>query len=304
MTQETRVYKIAPAAAAALQTSLRDGIPHAEWRTAPHARFALKADGVVVTCYTSGKLVVQGSELNVFAARFLDDLPQAPSKGSKKGDPELAFDVVTVGSDEAGKGDYFGPLVVAAVRAAPEDAAWLAELGVTDSKALSDDRARRLAGLIEERLDFEVVRLGPEDYNARHASCGNVNVLLGAMHAEALAALLTRNDDVEQVVVDRFGEEKHVATPLRARVPRLPRIIQVPRAERHPAVAAASVIARAAFLDGLAACSDDAGTDLHKGAGEPTDVAARRVFAIGGRELLAKVAKMHFKNTQRVTGPA
>lgn len=304
MTQETRVYKIAPAAAAALESTLRDGLPHAEWRTAPHARFALKSDGVVVTCYTSGKLVVQGAELTVFAARFLEDLTAAPSKGAKKGDPDLAFDVVTVGSDEAGKGDYFGPLVVAAVRAAPSDEAWLAELGVTDSKALSDDRSRRLAGLIEERLDFEIVRLGPEDYNARHAACGNVNILLGAMHAEALAALLSRNADVEQAVVDRFGEERHVLTPLRARVERLPKIVQVPRAERHPAVAAASVVARAAFLDGLAACSDTAGTDLHKGAGEPTDVAARRVFAIGGRELLAKVAKLHFKNTQRVTGPA
>lgn len=304
MTQETRVYKIGPAAAAALESSLQDGVPHAEWRTAPHARFALKADGVVVTCYTSGKLVVQGAELDVFAARFLEDLTAAPSKGAKKSDPELAFDVVTVGSDEAGKGDYFGPLVVAAVRAAPSDEAWLAELGVTDSKALSDDRSRRLAGLIEERLDFEIVRLGPEDYNARHADCRNVNILLGAMHAEALAALLSRNADVEQVVVDRFGEERHVLTPLRARVERLPKVVQVPRAERHPAVAAASVVARAAFLDGLAACSEEAGTDLHKGAGEPTDAAARRVFAIGGRELLATVAKLHFKNTQRVTGPA
>jgi len=300
VTQETRVYKVSPASAAALEGSLRDGLPFAEWRTAPHARFALKADGIVVTCYTSGKLVVQGADLTTFADRFLGDLAQAKAKGAKPGDPELTFDVVTVGSDEAGKGDYFGPLVVAAVRAAPEDAAWLAELGVTDSKALSDERSKRLAGLIEERLDFEVIRLGPEDYNARHASCGNVNILLGAMHAEALAALLARNADVGQAVVDRFGEERHVVTPLRARVERLPKIIQVPRAERHPAVAAASVIARAAFLDGLAACSDAAGTDLHKGAGEPTDIAARRVFAIGGRDLLAKVAKMHFKNTQRV----
>jgi ribonuclease HIII len=301
VSQETRVLKVGPAQAAALETRLRGGLPpEAEWRPVPHARFSVKALGTVVTCYTSGKLVVQGRDLDTFAARFFDDFTPVAGKAQVDGgDPDLPFDVVTIGSDEAGKGDYFGPLVVAAVRAGPDDAAWLAEIGVADSKVLADDKARRLAGQIEARLDHQIVRLDPPAYNARHAAVRNVNIVLGALHAEAIAALLGRHADVRLALVDRFGDERHVADPLRARVPVLPRIVQVPRAERHPAVAAASVLARAAFLDGLQDCSEACGTDLHKGAGEPTDVAARRVFAIGGRALLETVAKMHFKNTLR-----
>ena len=119
------------------------------------------------------------------------------------------------------------------------------------------------------------------------------------MHAAAIAALLHRNGDVTVAIVDRFGDDRHVRDPLQRASDTLPRLIQVPRAERHPVVAAASLIARAAFLDGLAACSDSCGTDLHKGAGAPTDASARRVFAVGGRALLESVAKMHFKNTLR-----
>lgn len=305
MAQETRVLKVSPAEAAALEARLRDGLPpDAEWRSAPHARFSVKGGGAVVTCYSSGKVVVQGGDLDTFAARFLEDLRAAPSKTrAAAGDPDLPFDVVTIGSDEAGKGDYFGPLVVAAVRAGPDDAAWLAELGVADSKTLTDDRSRRLAARIEERLDHEIVRLDPIAYNTRHAAVRNVNIVLGELHAQAIGALLGRHGDVAMVLVDRFGDDRHVEAPLRQAVGTPPRLVQVPRAERHPAVAAASVVARAAFLDALAVCSDAVGTDLHKGAGEPTDRAARRVVAIGGRALLATVAKMHFKNTLRAEGP-
>lgn len=302
MSQTTLVLKATPAQAAQLEQHLRDALPPtAEWRSVPHARFSVKALGAVLTCYSSGKVVVQGSDLASFADRFLAELVPAGARAATD-DPDLPFDRPTIGSDEAGKGDYFGPLVVAAVRATPGDAAWLAELGACDSKVLSDPAARRLAGRIEARLDHAIVRLDPPAYNRRHRECGNVNVLLGELHAEAIAGLLARHPDVELAIVDRFGDERHVAEPLRERSARMPEIVQVPRAERHPAVAAASIVARAAFLDALDACSDACGTDLHKGAGEPTDVAARRVVAIGGRELLATVAKLHFKNTLRAGG--
>lgn len=301
MTQRTLVLKVTPGQATALESRLREGLPpDAEWRRVPHARFSVKAQGVVLTCYSSGKVVVQGGSVDVFADRFLAGLAAAPAKqGARAGDVDLPFDAVTVGSDEAGKGDYFGPLVVACVYARPDDADWLTELGVTDSKTLSDDRARRLAGRIEGHLDHEVVLLEPEAYNARHGAVGNVNVVLGELHAEAIGRVLARHDDVETVIVDRFAAERAVAEPLRRRVAVVPRIVQVPRAERHPVVAAASIVARAAFLDGLAACSDACGTDLHKGAGAPTDAPARRVLEIGGLDLLRKVAKLHFKNTGR-----
>ncbi len=305
MAQTTRVVKLAPAAAKQLLEQLREALPvDAEWRQVPHASFSVKSVGVVATCYTSGKLVVQGADPDLFLERFVGGAAPEPSKvaspNSGGGDAPLPLDRPTLGSDEAGKGDYFGPLVVAAVHATEADAKALSDLGVTDSKALSDSRARLLAGRLEELLDHRVVVVQPADYNRRHAAAGNLNVLLADLHAEALGDLAGRHPDAHTAVVDRFANEKVVAGALANRGIGFEQLIQVPRAERHAAVAAASILARAAFLDGLDACAEACGTDLHKGAGEPVDVAARRVVAIGGEGLLGTVAKLHFKNTGRV----
>ncbi|MCA8942969.1 MAG: DUF3378 domain-containing protein, partial [Planctomycetes bacterium] len=130
MTQTTRVYRIARADVGALAQRMRDELPvDAEWRDVPYARFSVKTLGVVLTCYDSGKVVLQGRESEMFASRFLVGLDLATAKTTPDAEDGLAFDVETLGSDEAGKGDYFGPLVVAACHAEPSSAATLAELG-------------------------------------------------------------------------------------------------------------------------------------------------------------------------------
>jgi ribonuclease HIII len=298
---ETRVLTLAPAVAAALEQRLRRDLPgEAEWRRVDHARFAVKLEGTSVVCYRSGKLVVQGQDLDAFTARWLADLP-LDGPGAEAAAPSIAFDAPTIGSDEAGKGDYFGPLVVAAVFAEPASGGELATMGVADSKTLSDLRMFPLAERIERSFDCEVRVLVPVDYNARWAADPNVNHVLADLHADAIAALWRRHQDA-MVLVDRFADER----VLRARLQRLAvkpqRLVQVPRAEAHPVVAAASIVARVRFLEGLQQCTDDSGTDLHKGAGAPVDEAAARAFRIGGRALLARIAKMHFKNTQRIKG--
>ncbi|MEO0480927.1 MAG: ribonuclease HIII [Planctomycetota bacterium] len=307
MAQQTVVVKLPRSSF----DSIRDAIESAfggavEWRNVAHAAWSAKVDGVVATVYSSGKAVIQGATADAFVSRFFaDGTTQAPKDSGKpsKSDAELPTDRPSFGSDEAGKGDYFGPLVVAAVRTRPEDHAWLEEAGVTDSKALSDRRAHELAGLLQSRLDHEVRSLGPTAYNERYRSTPNVNQILADMHADALDALAKRDPDVELTIVDRFGSEKLVRSALESRGRSFGQLIQVPRAERHPSVAAASVLARSAFLDGLQQCEEDTATDLHKGAGQPVDVAAKRVVKLGGRELLSKVAKMHFKNTGRAGLP-
>jgi len=297
------VFEVSPGGATTLRATLERGLPtDAEWRPVPHARFSVKADGVVLTCYRSGKVVVQGRDIDAFMARFLADTPLRTGAGRGDADDRLDLDARTAASDEAGKGDYFGPLVVAAVFAGPRDAERLRRIGAVDSKALGDDRARRLAGLLQAEFDHEVVSLEPEEYNRAHAEVRNVNVILADLHARVLAALATRHPDTEVIVVDQFENRGLVETALKKQRVGVPRLIKVTRAERHPVVAAASVVARAAFLEGLDRCSDACGTDLHKGAGPPVDVVARRVDQIGGRILLAKVAKMHFKNTDKIRG--
>ena len=304
MTQETRVFQVDDAKARALEQALRAAWGDAQWRTVPHARFSVRRGDVTVTCYASGKLVVQGRGLDLFTAQFLGagaGTAATPAAAPSRA-PVIPLEVTTVGSDEVGKGDYFGPLVVAAAHARPEDAGWLAELRVADSKTLSDQRALMLAGMLERKLDHQIVVIEPEVYNARHAACGNLNLLLADAHAQAIGPLLGRHCDVVRVLVDRFADERVLARALAAAGVAPPELVQVPRAEASPVVAAASILARATFLEGLRRCEEEAGTDLHKGAGAPVDEAARRVVAIGGQALLAKVAKLHFKNTGRIGG--
>lgn len=297
---------LSPAAATALEARLRQGLPAAaEWRNVDHARFAVKAMGWNIVCYRSGKLVVQGKVLDAFFGEFLDGMA-APAPGTARADepadPRLAFDVPTIGSDEAGKGDYFGPLVVASVYAEPAAAAEMSAMGIADSKTLSDQRMFPMAERIERAFDCEVRVLMPADYNARWAADPNVNHVLAELHADAIAALLQRHP-AAALVVDRFASGDVLATRLRRRAGRVPeRFVHVPRAEAHPVVGAASVVARVHFVEGFKRCEEESGTDLHKGAGEPVDTAARRAFAIGGRDLMARIAKLHFKNSQRIAG--
>jgi ribonuclease HIII len=295
----TRVFAVDAVGAERLAAALRDGLPpDAEWRQVAHARFAVKALGCSLVCYTSGKVVVQGSTVDAFVAQFLADLAAADAPPPSP----VAFDGPTIGSDEAGKGDYFGPLVVAAVYAEPAAAAELSAMGVADSKRLSDLRMFPMAELLERRLEVQVRALPPPEYNARWRADPNVNHVLAELHADAVATLLLRHPEAT-VVVDRFGDERLVAERLQRRGASCRRLVQVPRAEAHPVVAAASIVARVHFLEGLKRCEEDAGTPLHKGAGEPVDQVAREVLRIGGRSLLARIAKLHFKNSDRIGVP-
>lgn len=295
----TRVFKIDPTSAAALQQRLKVELPpDADWYRVDYARYAVKALDANLVCYTSGKLVLQGKGAEEFARRFLAGLED----GQRPAEPRMAFDVPTIGSDEAGKGDYFGPLVVAAVYAEPHLGAELAAMGVADSKTLSDQRMFPMAERIERSLDCEVRVLMPEDYNERWNRERNVNHVLAELHADAIAALLQRHPDAV-VIVDQFGHESLIADRLRNKLGRAPRkLTQVPRAEAHPVVGAASIVARVRFVEGFQSCEESSGTDLHKGGGAPVDVAAARAYRIGGPALMAKIAKLHFKNSERLPG--
>jgi ribonuclease HIII len=288
MPQETLVVQLPPAEQARLARALEGG--EFEPRTVEHARFSVKGQGVIATLYRSGKLVVQGSEVQLFAQRYLGSLPAAHAN-----DPPIEVGERTlIGSDEAGKGDYFGPLVVVALRADAHERAELVRAGVADSKTLSDERVRMLAPALEGRYDFAAEVLLPEDYNREHARHGSLNPLLAELHARCIRRLAQPG---LLVLVDKFADERLVASRLAGLELEL---FQKTKAEREPVVAAASVIARNLFLEGLKKLSEESAVDLHKGAGEPTDRSAREFVRLHGREGLGRVAKLHFKNTQKL----
>ena len=286
MSSNTIVLKVPRAGFDALRASISPG-PF-EFRSVPHAEFSVKGEGVVATLYTSGKFVVQGAEALMFLARWTElDVAAAPEKPEKSAksrpdDPPLDLDPPVTGSDEAGKGDYFGPLVVAAVRADAETLERLAEWGVADSKTLSDSRALKLGAQLVDGVEHAIRRVDPNEYNALYPTYPALNTFLADLHAEVIGKLAGRG---ENVIVDQFEKRGLVRSRLE---PLGVRLTEVPRAERHAAVAAASILARREFLLGSQELSEDFGMVLHKGAGAPTEDALRGA------------AKLHFKNTQKI----
>lgn len=292
MAQRTLVLRIPTGEHEGLKKSLDVGT--FEHRSVPHAVFSVKGEGVVATLYRSGKLVIQGAEPELFAARYTGHVAEPASTP----DNDAAHDGPLAGSDEAGKGDYFGPLVVAAVRVEPDEARELAGSRVADSKKLSDETVLRMGAALRSRYAHKVVRLDPPEYNERYALQATrkqgLNDLLADEHARALGELIRPGD---RVLVDQFANERLMNERLAQAGVRLE---QRPRAEEVPVVAAASILAREAFLLGLRELSEACGVDLYKGAGAPVDRAGVEVVRLHGEDGLARFAKLHFKNTQKI----
>jgi ribonuclease HIII len=206
-----------------------------------------------------------------------------------------------VGSDESGKGDFFGPLVIAAV--AVDTTSWrvLETLGVQDSKRLTDARIAPLAAQIRDAAPHEVITIMPARYNELWRTFGSVNRLLGWAHARAIENVLERAPQATAAVADQFGDESIIRKALFERG-RTVTLVQMHRAESDPAVAAASVLARAEFVRRLDGLSRDAGVRLPKGASAAVDTVARALVRSRGADVLSSLAKVHFKNTQRATG--
>ncbi len=203
------------------------------------------------------------------------------------------------GSDESGKGDYFGPLVVAAVALTADNWRVAEALGAQDSKSLTDRRATALADELRGAFPNEVVTILPPRYNELYAKLRSVNRLLAWAHARAIEEVLARAPGATAAVADQFGDEALIRDALFKRG-RDVRLVQMPRAERDPAVAAASILARAEFLRRLDALGRDAGMRLPKGASAQVEAVARALVASRGAEMLTRVAKRHFRTTQRV----
>ncbi len=201
---------------------------------------------------------------------------------------------VWAGSDESGKGDFFGPLCVAAVRVTREQAAALVKAGVRDSKELGNDQALSLDRGIRKALPFAVARLDPEAYNAAYD--GNLNRTLGKLHGDALAKVAA---GAEALIVDKFGGERYVRGPLKELGVKTKLVMRV-RAESDPAVAAASVVARAEFLLGLEALEEKFDMRFPPGASAEVEAAGRRFVKCFGREKLGLVAKLHFRTAARL----
>lgn len=207
-----------------------------------------------------------------------------------------------IGTDESGKGDYFGPLVVAGVYITKTQEKQLALLGVRDSKNNSDSKNKLLASQIYEILgknSISIVCIGPERYNTLYNDMGNnLNKVLGWGHARVMENLLS-NNSCENAIADQFGDEAVIKSALMKKGKSL-NLIQTPKGERDIGVAAASILARARFLDELEKLGRSLGVALSKGASPVVEGIAKSIYEVGGLDKLKQYVKLHFRTTQKI----
>lgn len=214
------------------------------------------------------------------------------------------FDGLWCGSDESGKGDYFGPLAVAAVCVDESTAAKFAGWGVCDSKALTDDKIHQLAAKIRETaLAHTTLVLKPQFYNQRYQQLKeqkmNLNHLLASGHIHALGKVLQQVPECHFALVDQFTRHNRITSTLEQAFPGL-HVYQQPRAEADMAVAAASILARDAFVGIMDGLTQKAGFELPKGGGAKATAAARRIVKEQGQEALNQFVKLHFANSRKL----
>jgi ribonuclease HIII len=212
--------------------------------------------------------------------------------------PHTKNHIERIGIDESGKGDYFGPLVIAAVFVDATTQGELKLMAVRDSKKISDGRILEMAPDIKTICPHSVIAIGPQKYNELYAKIKNLNRLLAWGHAKALENLL-EHVPCERAISDQFGNERLILNALQEKG-RTIVLEQRTKAESDLAVAAASILARAEFLLRLKRLSNEVGTTLPKGASPTVELAARMVIKKHGQDRLGHVAKLHFKTTQAV----
>ena len=276
-------------------------------RSAPGVIFAAKLIDTAITIYKSGKVMFQGNGATREASLWGTSSNKITTSTSvAKGDilPPNFSSLSVLGSDETGTGDYFGPITVAACYVRADQVELLKELGVKDSKMLTDDIMRKMAPDLMATLTHSVLVLKNEKYNdiqSRGWSQGKIKAL---MHNQALKHVLKKMDleKPAYILIDQFAERgiyyNHIKTEkeiIRENV-----LFSTKAEQLHVSVAAASIIARYAFLKEMDRLSDVAYTTIPKGASAKVDEIAAKIYLKYGEEFLKSITKWHFANTQKM----
>jgi ribonuclease HIII len=271
-------------------------------REAPYTKIAVEGPNCNIALYTSGKCVVQGQGAEDWVTFTLEPevLLEARLGYENVHAPELSQP--HIGVDESGKGDFFGPLVIAAAyvdeRIVPE----FQRLNVRDSKSITSDRvaedlAKAIIGTLGDR--YAVVSIGPRAYNRLYAKMRSVNRILAWGHARAIENLLEKVPHAPRAVSDQFGPTQQIERALMKKG-RTIKLEQRPRAESDPAVAAASILARAAFLRALKDMGRNFGVKIPKGASAQVRETAQEIVRQRGPQILLDTSKCHFKTADEV----
>jgi len=281
-------------------------------KTPPYAIFQVKDFDCVTTLYESGKVMFQGIGADIEASywteqervlnnNLIDTTPKEKDKKDKE-EKKVFINEASVGSDEVGTGDYFGPLIVTAAFVSKENIVWMQDLGVRDSKKLTDDKIIKIAPELIKKIPHTTMVLSNEEYNQYHSTDFNMNKVKAILHNKCLLSVL-KKDGVKysKIVVDQFEPEKAYYAHISKAPEKVTNITFMTKAEDQcMSVAAASIISRYIFLKEMKKLSDRFNIEMPLGASNLVDEVGATLVKKYGKDILNKIAKLSFKNTDKI----
>lgn len=270
----------------------------------PYVVFQAQDEDTVVTMYESGKVMFQGVSADVDSTMWKEiDGQSLETKEETKEKLSKYRNCSSIGSDEVGTGDYFGPIVVTASFVKKEDVEFLEKLGIRDSKKINDETILKIAPQIAKRIKYKSIILNNKEYNERHGNDHNMNKIKAILHNKVLYQLASEVDenDYDYIIVDEFAKEARYYDYIKDAGQIQRGITFMTKAEdKNLAVACSSIISRYIFIKEFDKLSDSLHIPLPKGAGPQVDSIGEEIVEKFGEEKLKEVAKYNFKNTERI----
>lgn len=269
----------------------------------PYVLLQADDNDTVITMYTSGKVMFQGVSADVDAMMWQEMMGVSKEEKKKKEEQDQKYhNCNSVGSDEVGTGDYFGPIVVTASYVTRGDVKFLEELGVCDSKKINDEKILKIAPQIAKRVKYRSLILSNLEYNTKYTKDINMNKIKSIMHNKVLYQLVHEEQpEYDYIIVDEFAREARYYGYLTGINDVQRDITFMTKAEdKNLAVACSSIISRYIFLKEFDKLSDSLGIPLVKGAGSEVDKIGEEVVEKYGEKKLKEIAKLNFANTKRI----
>lgn len=279
----------------------------------PYSVFQAEEGGTVITLYESGKAMFQGISADIDANMWKDlekhfnnrDIDSELKEKETKEDDKTFYYYDAIGSDEVGTGDYFGPIIVTATLVNKDTRKLLEELKIMDSKKMTDDKIKRCAPIIMKKLPYVTFTLSNKKYNELSSKGFNMNKIKAVLHNKVLYELSNKGLPYHKIIVDQFTTPRSYFSYLKQENvnEKVTKITFLTKGEsKHLSVAAASVISRYIFLQEMDKLSEKYNVNILKGASDKVDDVAREIVKKYGSKELYDIAKVNFKNTEKVLG--
>lgn len=274
----------------------------------PYSVFQAEEGGTIITLYESGKVMFQGISADIDANMWKDleshyNNRDIDSELKKKEDDKTYYYYDAIGSDEVGTGDYFGPIIVTATLVDKSTRKLLEDLKIMDSKKMTDDKIRRCAPILMNKLPYVTFTLSNTKYNEMSSKGFNMNKIKAILHNRVLFELSNKGIPYHKIIVDQFTTPRSYFSYLKQEniEDKVTKITFLTKGEsKHLSVAAASVISRYRFLQEMDKLSEKYKVDIPKGASPKVDSVAKKILDTYGKNELSKIVKLNFKNTEKI----